>query len=77
MSRTTPEIRVIISGAVWTFTEWSDELLELPITQVMAFHAPDPPPSPHTPEQHDAIAAWPERLRELMMVAKQNRRCQP
>ena len=74
MSRTVA-IRVVMDGTVQTFTEWSDELLTLPITQVLKFQAPSPPPSPHTAEQHEELMMWPRRLNQLMITARENRRC--
>lgn len=74
--RTTPEIRLIAGGQLHIFDEWRDDLIQLPIDQVVAFIAPDPPPPPHTPEQHQAIMIWNDRLQQLMAVMRERKRCQ-
>jgi len=42
---------------------WNDIPSE--IAELIAFK-PEPPPEPHTPEQHDAIEAMPVKLQEVM-----------
>jgi hypothetical protein len=52
-----------IREEICTYTRWED--IPPVFDNVIAF-LPAVPPPPHTPEQHEEMAAWPGRLQELM-----------
>ena len=54
---------VMISGELHVYENFMDIPQE--IDHVIEF-LPEVPPPPHTDEHHQEIAAWPNRLKELM-----------
>jgi hypothetical protein len=52
-----------VGGVIRTYSAW--ELCPAVFDELITF-APDIPPPPHTPEQHDEIAVWEDRLSELL-----------
>jgi hypothetical protein len=52
-----------VGGVIRAYGDW--RLCPAVFDELITF-APDIPPPPHTPEQHDEIAVWENRLAELL-----------
>jgi len=57
------EYQVLVNGVLKTYTNYED--IPYAFDNVIKF-APEYPPEPHTEEQHELIATYNDKLKELM-----------
>lgn len=63
------EFVIIRQGVTETYTNFED--IPLDLEHVIKF-LPDIADGPHTPEQHDEIDSWNEKLQMLLEIERQN-----
>lgn len=63
------EFKLIVNGEMVTYTEY-DKIPDI-FDHVICFK-PEIPTGPHTPEEHEEINAWNERLQKLMIKERNN-----
>ena len=63
------EFVIIRKGVLETYNEYNK--IPLDLDHVIKF-VPDIPDGPHTPEQHEEIDSWNEKLQMLLKIERQN-----
>lgn len=63
------EFVIIRQGIMETYINFED--IPLDLDHVIKF-VPDIPDGPHTPEQHEEIDSWNEKLQMLLKIERQN-----
>lgn len=63
------EFKLIVNGNMVTYTEY-DKIPDI-FDHVICFK-PEIPAGPHTPEQHEEINTWNEKLQKLMIKERNN-----